>query len=158
MPKKKSFRSGFTLIEIMVAVVIVSIVIAALLEMQGNTNHKFLQIRKMMQSNQYNSFLLSQADKYGFENDKLDMERLIEDFRVESDLRRRLSAIKAEIEYVELDTIDTSEFEDGGTDENGEDLPEEDVQTSTTGLVFEIGKTVLKSKEFDGQLIRVRVQ
>ena len=115
-----------------------------------------------MQTTQYNSFLLSQADKYGFENDKLDVKRLIEEFSLESDLRRRLSSIKLEIEYEELDSIDTSEFEDGGgLDEEGDDgevLDEEDVQSSTTGIVFEIGKSVLKSKDFDGQLIRVRVQ
>ena len=141
----------------MIAVMIISIVIAALLEMQGNTNFKFIQIKKMMHTSQYNSFLLSQGDNYGFENEKLNMKRLVDDFDLESDLRRRLKALKVELVYEELTTIDTSEFEDGGSqeDENGEEIEE---QTSSSGIIFEIGKSIIKAEKFDGHLIRVRVQ
>jgi len=157
MPKRTSFKSAFTLIEVMIAVMIISIVIAALLEMQGNTNFKFIQIKKMMHTSQYNSFLLSHNGNYGFEDEKLDMKRLVDNFDLESDLRRQLKALKVEIIYEELSTIDTSEFEDGGAeeDENGEEIEQ---QNSSTGIIFEIGKSILKTKEFDTHLIRVRVQ
>ena len=69
MPK----RRAFTLMEVMVAVVIVSVVIAALLQMQGNTHHKLFGIKEMIKTNQYNSFLLSLSDKYGFESSKINM-------------------------------------------------------------------------------------
>ena len=160
MPKHRNSRNAFTLIEVMVAVVIVSIVIAALLEMQGNNSFKFLQIKEMMHSNQYNSFLLSQGSAYGFEEDSLDMERLVDDFDFESDLRRKLSSIKTKITYEELTVIDTNEFIEG--DDNASDGESEDVQeqTASTGIILEIGKTMIKSEKenIDGHLIRVRVQ
>lgn len=141
-------RRAFTLVEVMVAVVIVSVVIAALLQMQGNTNHKLFNIKEMMKTNQYNSFLLSLSDKYGFESSKMDMKRLVYEFELESDLRRRLKGMKLELYYEELTTIDTSEL-DASSDLN---------ETSNTSLIFEIGKTTLKTKDFTTQVIRVKIQ
>lgn len=141
-------RRAFTLVEVMVAVVIVSVVIAALLQMQGNTNHKLFNIKEMMKTNQYNSFLLSLSDKYGFESSKMDMKRLVSEFELESDLRRRLKGMKLELYYEELTTIDTSEL-DASSDLN---------ETSNTSLIFEIGKTTLKTKDFTTQVIRVKIQ
>lgn len=134
--------------EVMVAVVIVSVVIAALLQMQGNTNNKLFNIKEMMKTNQYNSFLLSLSDKYGFESSKMDMKRLVDEFALESDLRRRLKGMKLELDYEELTTIDTSEL-DASSDLN---------ETSNTSLIFEIGKTTLKTKDFTTQVIRVKIQ
>lgn len=144
MPK----RSAFTLMEVMVAVVIVSVVIAALLQMQGNTTHKFFGIKEMMKTNQYSSFLLSVSDKYGFDSSKIDMKRLVDEFELESDLRRRLKSMKVEINYEELTTIDTSELDESSDSD----------ETSNSSLVFEIGRTSLKTKEFTTHLIRVKIQ
>ncbi|MDF1877748.1 prepilin-type N-terminal cleavage/methylation domain-containing protein [Sulfurimonas sp. SAG-AH-194-L11] len=144
MPK----RSAFTLMEVMVSVVIVSVVIAALLQMQGNTTHKFFTLKEMMQTNPYSSFLLSTSDKYGFESSKIEMKQLVDEFELESDLRRRLKSMQVKIEYEVLTTIDTSELED----------EEDSSQSGSTGLVFEIGKTSLISKDFSTQLIRVKIQ
>ncbi len=160
MPKHRNSRNAFTLIEVMVAVVIVSIVIAALLEMQGNTHFKFLQIKEMMQANQYTSFLLSQGANYGFEEDSLDMKRLVDDFDMESDLRRKLSSMKAKITYEELTVIDTNEFIEGNDANSSEGDDTQETQTASTGIILEIGKTMLKSEKenIDEHLIRVRVQ
>lgn len=154
MPKRRASKNAFTLIEVMVAVMIVSVVIAALLQMRGDTSNKFIGIKKMMQTNQYNSFLLSQSDKYGFEESNIDLYRLVDDFDLESDLRRRLKSIKLKVDYEELDTIDTAEFDDSAKpSEDGEE-----VQTDTTGIVFEIGKSILKADNFSTNLMRVRIQ
>lgn len=139
----------------MVAVMIVSVVIAALLQMRGNTSHKFFGIKEMMQTNQYNSFLLSQGDKYGFEKSSIDMSSLVEDFELESDLRRKLKAIKVKLDYEELDTLDTSEYEETPTDDNEN---EDEEITGSSGIIFEIGKTVLESEGFSGSLIRIKIQ
>jgi len=154
MPKHGISKNAFTLIEVMVAVMIVSVVIAALLQMQGNTSHKFINLKKMMQTNQYNSFLLSQSDKYGFEESNIDLYRLVGDFDLESDLRRRLQGIKLTVDYKKLDTIDTSEFDDSAKPTTDG----EEKQTDTTGIVFEIGKSILKADNFSTSLIRVRIQ
>jgi len=141
MPK----RQAFTLLEVMVAVMIVSVVIAALLQMRGNTSNQFMQIKKMAHTNQYNSFLLSLDGKYGFEKSNIDMKRLVEDFDLESDLRRKLSSIKVKLDYEALSVIDTNEFDNQDNSEN-------------SGIIFEIGKTVLKSEDFATQLLRIRLQ
>ena len=150
MPKRHAIRSAFTLIEVMVAVMIVSVVIAALLQMRGNTTHKFFGIKEMMKTNQYNSFLLSHGEKYGFEKSRIDMYGLVDNFDLESDLRRKLKAIKVELDYEELSVIDTSEYEDN-TDDDAE-------ITGSSGIIFEIGKTMLKTEEFSGSLIRIKIQ
>lgn len=125
---------------------IVSVVIAALLQMRGETAHKFLGIKKMLQTNQYNSLLIAQNSKYGFEKSNMDMNRLVEDFDLESNLRRKLKSIKVELGYEELKTVDTSEFE------------ESDQGSSGSGLVFEIGDTSIKTENFTLHMMRVRVQ
>ncbi len=154
MPKRHCNNSAFTLIEVIVAVMIVSVVIAALLQMRGNTSYKFLEIKKMMQKNQYNSFLLSLSDKYGFEKSSIDLNKLVYEFNIERELRRKLKSIKVKVDYKELDTIDTAEFDD--TEKESNDGQE--VQEDTTGIVFEIGQSILKTDTFSTNLIRVRIQ
>jgi prepilin-type N-terminal cleavage/methylation domain-containing protein len=151
MPKRLTRRSAFTLIEVMVAVMIVSVVIAALLQMQGNASNKFFQIKKIMQSSQYGSFLLSVSEKHGFEDSSSDIKTLLDDFELESDLRRKLKAMKIDIEYEELQIIDTNEIL-GKNDQN------EQESTAGSGVIFEIGKTLLKMEESSIELIRVRLQ
>lgn len=131
--------------EVMVAVMIVSVVIAALLQMRGDTSNKFFNIKKMLDTNQYNSFLISTDNKYGFESSNIDMKRLVDNFKVQSDLRRKLSSMKVKLKYKTLQVIDTSEFNS-------------DEQNATTGIIFEIGKTELITKKFSSSLIRIRVQ
>jgi len=153
MPKANSSRTAFTLIEVMVAVMIVSVVIAALLQMRGNTSHQFFGIKKSLKTDQYSSFLLALKGKYGFEESSMDMNRLLEGFDLESDLRRKLKAIKLKVDYDILETLDTSEFDE---------LVEEDEDTTTesgnSGLIFEIGKTTMKTKQFTNSLIRIQIQ
>ena len=157
MRKRTSARSAFTLIEVMVAVMIVSVVIAALLEMQGNASNKFMQIKKIMKNSQYSSFLLSERERYGFERSSSDMRSLLGEFEVESDLRRRLSAMKITVEYEMLDSIDTSKIL--GTQEQS-DMPEGRIVegAQSAGVVFEIGKTLLATQDFKSGLIRVRIR
>ena len=151
MPKRQLHKKAFTLIEVMVAVMIVSVVIAALLQMRGDTNHKLIQLKKILKENQYNSFLIATDDKYGFESSNIDLYRLLGNFDVESDLRRKLKAIKTEVTYEELDVLDSSDFSDDSTDG-------EESEGSASAIVFEIGKTSLKSEAFSLSLLRVRIQ
>jgi prepilin-type N-terminal cleavage/methylation domain-containing protein len=154
MPKRH--RNAFTLMEVMVAVMIVSVVIAALIQMRGETSHKFSSIKKMIETNQYSTFLLSLGDTYGFERSHIDMNQLVSDFDLESDLRRKLKSMKVEIEYEELEVIDTSAYEETPQEES--DMQEDDAQEDTTGIVFEIGRTKLHSDAIDLQLVRVKIQ
>jgi len=149
MPKRQLTRKAFTLIEVMVAVMIVSVVIAALLQMQGNTNHKLLQLKKSIKDNQYNSFLISEANRYGFDSSNINLYRLVEKFDLESDLRRHLKATKIKVSYEILDVLDSNDFDDESDDEE---------ENSGNGIILEIGKTDLKSDKFALSLLRVKLQ
>ena len=134
-------RTAFTLIEVMVSVLIISTVILALLELFSNNSHIFSNLSKKSQTTQYMSFIIAN-DEYGFEDKKLTLYDMVSEFDIESDLRRELKSKKIHIIYQELDRIDMSESEDNNTE--------------GSGMVFEIGKSVLKSDESSVSLIRIK--
>ena len=142
MARKRRFKNAFTLVEVMVAVMIISVVIVALLQMFANNTHIFLSLKQQTKINQYASFLIAN-DTYGWERDKISVYRLIEDFDVQTDLRRELKDTKVELLYKELQIIDLSE----------EDLDEEG-----SSLIFEIGRSLMKSKDSSTAMLRFKVQ
>lgn len=147
-------RKGFTLIEVMVAVMIISVVILGLLQLFANNTHIFFALDKKMQNNQYlSAFLASQ--KYGFEDKKTTMYDLLSDFDMQSDLKRELKNKKVDVIYQELEVIDLSEFQADKEDVN----PEVAVAKETnSGMVFEMGKSILKFEDASVSLTRVKLQ
>ena len=144
MPK----RGGFTLIEVMVSVVIISTVILALLELISNSSHIFASLDKKSKSNQYISLIIANKD-YGNEDKKATMYDLVREFDIESELRRELKAQKIKIIYQELETIDMSENES----------PEDEKEEATgNSMIFEIGKTVIQMPESATSLLRIKLQ
>jgi prepilin-type N-terminal cleavage/methylation domain-containing protein len=135
-------RKAFTLLEVMVAVLIISIVIMALLQMRGHSAHIFSSLIQKLEINQYLSFLVSNDD-YGFEQDTMTADRLVKDFDIDSDLRQNLKKVKVDLIYQELDSID---------------LDEQDDENLSSGMVFEIGKTILKTDKASVSLPRIRLQ
>jgi len=133
-------RGAFTLIEVMVAVMIISVVIAAIIQMRGNSSNMFMHLQKQAAFNQYASFLLWN-DKYGFVDEKVPLSRLVEDIDIDDDLRRKLKNIKMQIEYKKLRKIDTSEYSD-----------------DATGIVIEMGIDKISTKNFETTLRRLRLQ
>ena len=141
---------AFTLIEVMVAVMIISVVIMALLTMRGNSTHIFSDLSSRVKINQFASLFISNTD-YGFLKKSVTLEKLVSDFDIESDLRRELSNTKVEVIYQELNIIDMSEFDASDQDkESGAEV--------SSNMVFEIGKTVLKTPKSSTGLLRLRVQ
>jgi len=153
-------KNAFTLIEVMVSVVIISIVIAALLQMFSNNTHIFLSFKNKIKVSQYSSFFLS-SENYGFEDEKIDLYRLVEECDVEDEIRRELKDIKAEIIYQELDRIDMSDFE-ASDEEADEEVVEEESQEEekevNSNIVFEVGKSILRAEDSSVSLLRIRVQ
>jgi prepilin-type N-terminal cleavage/methylation domain-containing protein len=137
MSKKKAF----TLIEVMVSVMIISVVIMALLQMQGNNTHMFLKLKSNLNINQYASYLVSNK-KYGFEKDSTNLYNLLSDFKLEDDLRRELKNIKIDIRYDELDRyLDTNTTEETSSD-----------------MVLYIGKSVIEVDGSTTSLIRMKLR
>ncbi len=151
-------RDGFTLIEVIISVVIISTVIMALLQMYANNIHIFSTLNKKTQINQYSSFFISNPD-IGLESDKHTLYDLVDDFDLENDLRRELKNIKVEVIYQELEKIDMADY-DGSEDKNEDDTleDEENKENSNSGMVFEIGKSILKVDESSVALLRLKLQ
>ena len=140
-------RKGFTLIEVMVAVMIISVVIMALLQMYANSNHIFSVFKEKTKTNQYSSFFISNQ-AYGLENKSIHMDELVSDFKVEDDLRRNLKDMKAEVLYQVVGQIDMSESDDAT--EEGSD--------TSSNMILELGKTILKVDNSSNALLRIRIQ
>lgn len=135
-------RKAFTLIEVMVAVLIISVVVMALFEMKGNSSHIFLNLTQKLETNQYLSFLISNDD-YGFEQDTITADKLLKDFDLERDLRQSLKKVNVDLIYQKLEDIDMNEQED---------------ENLSSGMIFEIGKTILKTEKSSASLPRIRLQ
>jgi len=135
-------RKAFTLLEVMVAVLIISIVIMALLQMRGHSAHIFSSLTQKREINQYLAFLVSNDD-YGFEQDSLSADKLSKDFDLERDLRQNLKKVKINLIYQELESID---------------LDEQDDDNPSSGMIFETGKTILKTDKSSVSLPRIRLQ
>jgi len=128
-------RRAFTLIEVMVAVMIVSVVIASLLKLQGNSSHMLMKLQQNQNNNHFTTFLLYNRD-YGLQkhSQKLNLYRLVDNFDMDDDLRRELKSINATIKYKQIRKID--------------------LDTTT----IEVGETELSLPHFNTSLIRVTVQ
>lgn len=147
MTKQTVLKDGFTLIEVMIAVMIISVVIMALIQMYANNTHIFLSLKSKIKINQYSSFLIGNQ-KYGFENKTITLYDLVDDFDMRDELRRELKNTRIKVIYSELDLINLSESEN--------ETQEEIIQTPEMAL--EIGTSVLKTDTFSLSLLRVRLQ
>jgi prepilin-type N-terminal cleavage/methylation domain-containing protein len=148
-------RGGFTLIEVMVSVLIITTVVMALYTMNGNSSFIYTKSVKEMESNGYLSFLVANK-KYGFENDSLDMERFLEGYDLESELRKKLKDTKVKIVYEELSTLDMSEFDI--QEDAPQEYQEEKREKQQAQMLFEIGRTsLLFEKKSTASIVRLRV-
>ncbi len=126
-------RKAFTLIEVMVAVMIVSVVVGAIVSLRGNASNLLMHIKKDEKSLQYASFL-PWSKENGLDSARTNLYRLSEGVDMDDDLRRKLKAVPIEIKYRKVRSYD--------------------MQDTT----FEIGETKLKSKDFDISLERITLQ
>lgn len=136
---KSISSSAFTLLEVMISVVIISVVILALFEMKGNSNLIFSQVDKNSKANQYLSFFTEQKD-FGFEDKQISMKNLTSEFDLDFDLRREFSNTKIDIKYVELETIDMKKYDEGSE------------------MIFEIGSTNIKINNASASFLRIKLQ
>lgn len=152
-------RKAFSLIEVMVAVILISIVIAALLQLFG-TNSRFLGRMEERSSQTIRSTLLLGIKERGFEERKTELSALVEDFELDDDLRRRLKRRAALLDYqadLQLDdtTLGTTEsLSSEEANQTGEALPEEE----SALFVLEIGRTLFTVDEERTAWTRLRLQ
>ncbi|MCX6051580.1 MAG: type II secretion system protein [Campylobacterales bacterium] len=152
----KRAKRAFTLIEVMVAVMIISVVILALLQMFANNTHIFSQLTKQVKMNQYASLFLANPD-YGFETKHVNLDDLVSDFKVNDALNSELKKNKVEIVYQKVKQIDMSEYDDKNREKEKLESSKEN-QTVHSNMVFEIGKTVFKTDDSSIALLRLKVK
>ena len=152
----KRAKRAFTLIEVMVAVMIISVVILALLQMFANNTHIFSQLTKQAKINQYASLFLANSD-FGFETISVYLDDLVSDFKVNDALISELKNSKVEIVYQKIEQIDMSEYDDKNREKEKLELSKEN-KTVNSNMIFEIGKTVLKTDKSSIALLRLRLE
>lgn len=146
-------RAAFTLIEVMVSVMIITTVVMALYSMNGNSSFIYEKTIKNAKYTGYLSFLVAN-ENYGFESDTLDLERLLEGFDLEDELRRDLKDTKLNIRYERVSTIDLSEFD---MQEMPDEMQEDSKAKEQSQAIFEIGKTTMGFEDENIFLHRIRI-
>jgi len=124
------YRKAFTLMEVMVAVMIVSLVVGALFKLRGDTSHLFMKLQQEQKQSSLSSLLLWNRD-YGLENSKTNLYTLVEDFFLDDDLRRELKNLPISIQFHRIKRVEIN------------------------GFNLEIGQSTLKTKNFEVSLQRV---
>ncbi len=138
---KREYRAAFTLIEVMVAVMIISVVILAMVQMYSNNSFLFDSYKKHAKISQYSSFLIANKE-YGYEEKRVTLYDLLNEFDMENDLRRRLKQQKVELDYKVLKNIDLSE-------ESNESAPQ---------MSLEIGESIFRMNKNSVALMRLQLR
>jgi len=158
MPKQSH---GFTLIEVLVSVMIISVVIGALIQLFATNTHTFSSVHQKILHTNKTTLLLGNSI-YGLENKKIDLAELVKDFNLDNDLRRLLKKEKVEILYTEITSVDFDDAAESIADaeaasgENGNEALIEDAGAATNTM--EIGRTTLKIGDQTSSFLRVKFQ
>ena len=151
-------RKGFTLIEVMVSVVIISVVVATLLKLFSNNAHIFALSQKKANISMLGTLLIGVPD-LGLEKEDVFLDDIVGDFKVEEELRNTLKNKKVHLDYEELLIIDGADMEEEAqkiVDENdgGGDI---EAEQSSGALSIEIGRTIFKMDEQTSSFTRIRL-
>jgi len=152
--------AGFTLIEVMVAVIIVAVVIGAMLRLFATNTHLLGGIEPRFDAALQGTLLLGIGDT-GFEKHDDTLYSLVETFNVDDDLRRRLKAVTLTLRYEELQRFDSASFATptataGSAEETEASFETKDAETGDVAL--EIGATTAVIGGESLRLIRMRLQ
>ncbi len=134
-------RAAFTLVEVMVSVMIISVVIMALIEMHGNSTHLFTNIKERLHVSFLPSLLIANPD-YGYENKTLSADILTKDFILDDDLRRKLKALNITLSYEQLDSMQAP-------------ISDKNSTLDSQNSLFYIGKTTLKVENSSVSFLRI---
>lgn len=146
-------RDAFTLIEVMVAVIIIAVVIAAMLQLFSNNTYQLQNIDKRLDDALGATMMLGIGAE-GFETQSTTMETLVEGFELDDDLRRRLKLQRVEVIYeadlqLKDDTDDSDDTETEGLTDEAEEAGE--------GVYLEIGRTAIQHDDVQASLVRLRL-
>jgi prepilin-type N-terminal cleavage/methylation domain-containing protein len=136
-------RRGFTLIEVMVAVMIIAVAIGAILQIESNNTHLVMKIKQDQVAQEYLSLVIGNK-QYGFENEDVTLDRFIDRFDVDGNLRRELKSKKITLIYQKIEDLDLTQSDD------------ENLSSSAITSV-EIGRTIIKLPNSSASIVRIRL-
>ena len=146
-------RKGFTLLEVMISIMIISLVIGVLLQLYSNNTRLFNSMRGHSELCMRSSLLIGN-DTYGYENKTVNLAELVRDFEINDDLRQKLKKYKAKITYTQVKELSQeSKKIDKAVDPYLVD--------STEGLKersMEIGRSSFEMDEFQTAYLRLKLQ
>ena len=151
---------AFTLIEVLVSVMIISVVIGSLLQLFSTNSHAFSSIQQKILQTHKTSLLLGNKI-YGYENKTVDLAELLKDFNLDNDLRRKLKREKVSIIYTEVTSIDFDDAAESIAEVEKEDnINNEAIEKETASATnsLEIGRTTFKLAEQSSSFLRVKLQ
>jgi prepilin-type N-terminal cleavage/methylation domain-containing protein len=150
-------HSGFSLIEVMVSVILITTVIAALLQLFANNTH-MLDGMEARTDHTLRASLLLGNPKYGFEQEQTTLSDLVDDFELADSFRHRLKATRLHLGYhADLQLDDTTLM--GAETPAAEEEKEGEAAAETSGaFVLEIGQTTLKIGDQRSAWTRLRLQ
>lgn len=146
-------RKGFTLLEVMISVMIITLVIGVLLQLYSNNTRLFSSMRGHSELCMRSSLLIGNSS-YGYENKKVTLAELVADFDIDDDLRQKLKKYEATISYTQVKDLD---MEKQKVDEDTDSyLPDK-----TEGLKeqsLEIGRSSFEMDKFQTAYLRLRLK
>ncbi len=153
--------SGFTLIEVLVAVMIIAVVIGALIQLFATNSHTFSSVhQKILHTNRTTLLLGSQL--YGYENKKVSLAELVKDFNIDDDLRRLLKKERVQVLYTEVTSIDFGDAAEAISEvEASENSSDEEAlvsQAAEATNALEVGRTTMKINGESSSFLRVKFQ
>ncbi len=154
--KRDSASQGFTLIEVLVAVLIITVVIAALLQLFSNNTTLLGSLSGRIGLSTQGSLFLGFTD-VGFEKKTIKLDELLKEFEPDDELRRRLKELEVEVNYVEIKRIDTADFQDE-IDEMADANDESSSVKETATPSLEIGRTTIEINGVTTSFLRLRLQ
>lgn len=150
---------GFTLIEVLVAVMIIAVIIGALIQLFATNSYAFSSVhQKILHANK--SSLLLGNNIYGYEDKKVDLAELAKDFDIDDDLRRLLKKEKVQIFYTEVTSIDFDDAAEALAEVEGGEVDDKAAISETAEVTntLEVGRTTLKSGEQSSSFLRIKFQ
>ncbi|MEA3373491.1 MAG: prepilin-type N-terminal cleavage/methylation domain-containing protein [Campylobacterota bacterium] len=154
--KERGASEGFTLIEVMVAIVIITVVIAALLQLFSNNTKLLGTVKEKVELSTQGSILLG-VGNVGFEKKQIRLDGLLREFKLDDALRRKLKTIKADVSYKEvmrLDSIDFQEESERLAEMEGVSALKKRAETAS----LEVGRTTLEINGVHTSFLRLRLQ
>jgi len=146
-------RKGFTLLEVMIAVMIISLVIGVLLQLYSNNTRLFSSMRGHSELCMRSSLLIGNQD-YGYENESVTLDRLVQDFDIDDDLRRKLKKYKTKISYNQVKDLEQESEQLHASVETYDEQNQDGLKETS----MEIGRSSFEMDEFQTAYLRLKLR